>query len=67
MTLWLAVDLVFVERSDAVLRLPGESTGADMEVRHALAKGIPVFTEITDLLAWEQERRRECAGVGIAG
>lgn len=52
---WLAVDLTFVERSDAVLRLPGESTGADLEVQHALALGIPVFTEVRDLIAWARE------------
>jgi hypothetical protein len=51
---WLAVDLVFVERADAVLRLPGESTGADMEVRHANEMRIPVFHSVADLIAWKR-------------
>lgn len=51
---WLAVDLAWVAVSDAVLRLPGESTGADIEMAEALRLGIPVFTSIPDLLgtAW---------------
>lgn len=49
---WLDVDLTFVERSDAVLRLPGESTGADMEVAHARDKGIPVFDSVAAVIAW---------------
>lgn len=49
---WIAVDCEFVRRSDAVLRLPGESTGADLEVAHARTCGIPVFGDIPSLLAW---------------
>ena len=39
---WIAFDLVWVEACDVLLRLPGESKGADMEVAHAQAKAIPV-------------------------
>lgn len=49
---WLAVDLPWVEVADAVLRLPGESAGADREVAHARERGIPVFDSIDDLIAW---------------
>ncbi len=52
---WLAVDLVFVERSDAVLRLPGDSTGADMETAHARRCGVPVFDSLADVIAWGQQ------------
>ncbi len=48
---WMGVDLPWVEVSDALLRLPGESTGADMEVHHARAHGVPVFHSIEDLVA----------------
>ena len=41
--LWLACDLEIVERSDAVLRLPGISVGADEECEHAVQCDIPVF------------------------
>lgn len=46
---WLTMDLELVKRSDAVLRLPGESSGADGEVAHAESLGIPVFHSIGDL------------------
>jgi hypothetical protein len=49
---WMAVDLPWVEVADAVLRLPGESSGADREVAHAEARGIPVFTDLDALIAW---------------
>lgn len=39
---WLEQDLPWVEASDIVLRLPGESTGADMETAFARERGIPV-------------------------
>ena len=35
-----------IERCDAVLRLPGESTGADNDVRLARERGIPVYFEV---------------------
>ena len=46
---WLTMDLELVKRSDAVLRLPGDSSGADGEVEHATKLGIPVFYRIEDL------------------
>ncbi len=49
---WLAVDLPWVEVAHAVLRLDGESTGADMEVRHANGCKIPVFYSVAELLDW---------------
>lgn len=46
---WLGIDLPWVSVADAVLRLPGESDGADMETAVAEMKGIPVFHSIDDL------------------
>ncbi|NUT96570.1 MAG: DUF4406 domain-containing protein [Saccharothrix sp.] len=34
---------------DAVLRLPGESTGADEDVRIARERGLPVYQRIEDI------------------
>lgn len=34
---------------DAVLRLPGESKGADNDVRIAKTRGIPVYSDIKDI------------------
>lgn len=50
---WLSLDLPWVEVADVVLRLPGHSKGADMEVERALACDIPVYHDILDLLAHE--------------
>jgi hypothetical protein len=38
-----------IERCDAVLRLPGESKGADEDVRRARARGIVVYTQLADV------------------
>jgi hypothetical protein len=38
-----------IERCDAVLRLEGESKGADNDVRLANERGIPVYYSIEDL------------------
>lgn len=39
---WLGVDMALIEKVDIVLRLPGESKGADMEVEKALRSCIAV-------------------------
>ena len=39
-----------VERCDAVLRLPGESAGADEDVRRARLRGLPVYTRLENRL-----------------
>lgn len=47
---WLDIDEPLVHVSAAVLRLPGESKGADREVEWATAAGIPVFHNVETLL-----------------
>jgi hypothetical protein len=47
---WMAVDLAWLECADALVRLPGESVGADLEVEHAKKCGIPVFDGIAELV-----------------
>lgn len=47
---WLSIDLPWVEKADGVLRLPGPSIGAHMEVEHANKNGVPVFCCMIDLL-----------------
>lgn len=47
---WLAVCLAWVAVSDAVLRLPGASAGADRETTFARQCGIPCFDTITALV-----------------
>jgi len=40
---WMEMGAAFLERCDAVLRLPGESPGADKEVKMAQELGMPVY------------------------
>ncbi len=47
---WMGVDLAWVTVSDGVLRLPGESTGADMEVAEAKRLGLPVFESLQSVI-----------------
>ncbi len=54
---WLGVDLPWVGVSDAVLRLPGESTGADMEVDFARLNRVPVFQSVKELIEHFQFHR----------
>lgn len=41
--IWLDLDRSFIAVCDALLRIPGESRGADREVAWAVELGIPVF------------------------
>jgi hypothetical protein len=47
---WLEQDREWVLVCDALLRLPGESVGADGEVDLAFKRGIPIFYSIQDLI-----------------
>lgn len=40
---WLAITMAVIVRCDAIVRLPGESSGADLEVERAESLGIPVL------------------------
>lgn len=40
---WMKLDYEYVKVCDAILRLPGESKGADQEVEWAKQLGIPVY------------------------
>jgi hypothetical protein len=55
--MWYALDLRQLEHCDALLRLPGESTGADVEVDHAGQIGIPSFMSTPAVIAWAQRGR----------
>lgn len=48
---WYAIDLPWVAVSEAVVRIPGESTGADKEVALARSLGIPVYESVESLIA----------------
>lgn len=42
-----------LQHCDAVLRLPGESSGADTDVAIARERGIPVYTDFSEIPAIE--------------
>ena len=47
---WLKYDLCWLDKCDYLLRLPGDSKGADREVAYAKEKNIMVFYSIEALL-----------------
>jgi len=53
---WYAYDVALLRRCDAMFRVEGASSGADMEVDFAGAHGIPVFTSRDRLNTWAIER-----------
>jgi len=53
---YLRMDFGWIEMCDAVLRLPGDSPGADAEVEYARESDIPVFYSVGDLMDWADGR-----------
>ena len=49
---WYDYDIAILARCDALLRIPGFSQGADREVEFAVARGMPVFDDVSDLTDW---------------
>lgn len=47
---WMSSDLPWVGEADAIFRMPGNSQGADEEVRAASVMGIPVFYDVASLI-----------------
>ena len=46
---WLELDMEWLEQCDYLLRLPGDSKGADMEVKRAKEIGMPTFYSTNEL------------------
>lgn len=53
---WYKYDLDWLLQCDVLLRLPGDSWGADEEVKFAIAHDIPVVRSVDELIAWVQHR-----------
>lgn len=49
---WLEWDLAWLEDCDALYRIEGASSGADIEIERAQEIGIPVFRSLEDLREW---------------
>jgi hypothetical protein len=52
---WYRYDFEWLAECDALLRLEGESVGADAEVKFAESMGIPVFHRIDEIPAGQPE------------
>lgn len=46
---WMELDAIWLRQCDCVLRIPGESMGADVEEEAASSLGIPIYHGIRDL------------------
>lgn len=55
---WLAISLQWMRSMDALVRLDGDSKGADREVAFAQDINIPVFFGVDDLLKNRKEVRQ---------
>jgi hypothetical protein len=49
---WLEYDFLLLRNSIAVLRLPGESKGADLECAEARRLGLPIFDSLQAVYEW---------------
>jgi len=49
---WMALDLHWLGLCHALIRLPGDSPGADLEIEKAQELGIPVLTSPQQLEDW---------------
>jgi hypothetical protein len=47
---WVMLDMEWVPVCHCILRLPGESVGADNEVTYAMKNNMPIFYSIADLV-----------------
>lgn len=54
---WMALDEDWLRQCDALYRIPGESPGADREMKVAQKLGLIIFRDITDIPPmWTPER-----------
>lgn len=50
---WMEIDFSWIDSCDIVLRLPGESSGADREVVYAKSKNIPIVYNLIQLTNYQ--------------
>jgi hypothetical protein len=61
---WLAYDFEWLRACEALVRLPGDSPGADREVETAKEEGIPVYLGVGAFLAAQAPKRPRKASRG---
>lgn len=52
---WMEMDFAWIDVCHILVRLPGESSGADREVSYAQNRGIAVFFGLASFLSWCEE------------
>lgn len=52
--IWMEMDFPFIPGCIAVIRLPGESRGSDMETAYAKELGIPIYNSVEEFLKKEK-------------
>lgn len=55
---WLSLDLVYLSVCDGLIRIFGESNGADKEVEFARKNSIPVFYSIRELIDYPEFKKK---------
>jgi len=63
---WCEQDMEWLGRCDCIVRLPGDSSGADAEVARARELGLPVFFGVEDLLLWARRRLQTNQDAGMS-
>ena len=63
---WLRLDEEWLRKCDALLRLPGESKGADREVKFCEEHGIPVRHSIDQLIELREGTEQYAKNVDMA-
>lgn len=56
---WMEIDYALLSKCDALIRLSGESTGADAEVEYAYKNNIPVYVSLQTLLLDLRSKRND--------
>ena len=54
---WYEYDFHWLDCCDCLIRIPGESEGADREMHRMINAGKPVFLDLVSLVEWEKENR----------
>ena len=54
---YLLLDLSIISFCDIIIRLPGDSRGADVEVMYAVLQEIPVATSVDEVIALDRSKR----------
>lgn len=53
---WMKLDITWLMQCHAILLLPGLSLGVDVEAAKAREKGLPIFKDVDQVIAWAYGR-----------